>query len=213
MPLSLSPAQAFDWCRNAFLSGGPTNRGGSQVPLALRDLPGIQGKALARRDDLLQVVFTCRCRPRQDLDRLLGVPEEKPRGVVLSYRPTKVFQAIVEKALSLTAGHKGDEELQFLLSYMWNLCVIKLRKENPPTSFPRSFCDELNGIVLPGTASGKGSYLPLVLSADGDTGSLGRFRNTLSSNVSWRGVSGRNGENVFSLSFFRLPAKSLTWRP
>ena len=149
------------------------------------------------------VDFTCRCRPRQDLDRLLGVPEEKPRGVVLSYRP--------EKALSLTAGHKGDEELQFLLSYMWNLCVKA--SEGKPSHLLPAFC-ELNGIVLPGTASGKGSYLPLVLSADGDTGSLGRFRNTrLSSNVSWRGVSGRNGENVFSLSFFRLPAKSLTWRP
>ena len=45
-----SPAQALDglW--------GLTNRSGSQVPLALRDLPGIQVKALARRYDLLLVV-------------------------------------------------------------------------------------------------------------------------------------------------------------
>ena len=41
--------------------------------------------------------------------------------MVLSYRPTKVFQLIVEKALSLTTGLKGDEELQLLLSCLWNL--------------------------------------------------------------------------------------------
>ena len=44
------------------------------------------------------VDFMYRCRPRQELDRLLGVPEGRPRGVVFSYRPTQVFQDIVEKS-------------------------------------------------------------------------------------------------------------------
>ena len=98
--------------------------------------------------------------------------------------------------------------MQLLLSYMWNLCV-KASEGKPSHLLP-----EVILTVLPATASGKGSFLPLVLSADGDTGSLGRFQNTrLSTNVFWKGASGRNGENVFSLSFSRWPAKSLTWRP
>ena len=69
------------------------------------------------------VDFMYRCRAFQELDRLLGVPERRVRGVVLSYRPTKLFQDIVEKALSLTTGSKGDDDLQLLLSCVWNLCL------------------------------------------------------------------------------------------
>ena len=61
--------------------------------------------------------FIGRGRPRPELDLVLGlgVPGCKPRPVVMSYRPTKVFQVLMERALALVAGPRGEEDTQLLL--------------------------------------------------------------------------------------------------
>ena len=104
---------------------------------------------------------------------MLGVSEGKPRPVVMSY---KVFQSIVERALALVAGPRGEEDIQLLLETLWDPCM-KTSDGTPSyllseAVLRRAEQDRLAWIR-------RGSRSPLVPSVDGDAGSGVRFRSTL----------------------------------
>ena len=148
---------------------------------------------------------------RQELDRLLGVPEGRPRGVVLSYRPTKVFQSLVEKALSLTTGTKGDDDLQLLLSCVWNLC-FKASEGRPSHLLPEVTLRRAEGDRLAWNRLREGLLLSPCVVSRWRHWKPGKVSEHTVVNQSSRGASGRNGESASLPSFSRLPTRFLTWR-